>query len=104
MCGLAGLIGNSQEKRQKFLIRAGASLRNRGPDGEGLWNPPGKIGLVHRRLSIVDLSEAGAQPMVSADGRCPCWHPAFWRYRFYLSSGQHGPAVLVADTNLHDKE
>jgi len=74
VCGLAGLIGKSQEKRQKFLTEAGASLRNRGPDGEGLWNPPGAIGLTHRRLAIVDLSEAGAQPMVSADGR---WVMAF---------------------------
>ncbi len=44
-------------------------MRSRGPDGSGEWvSPDGRVGLGHRRLSIVDLSEAGRQPLTNEDG------------------------------------
>ena len=74
MCGIAGLIDirlAGQAERLKTLGQGMAeALAHRGPDGHGVWTDAG-AGLVlsHRRLSIVDLSAAGAQPMMSADER-----------------------------------
>jgi asparagine synthase (glutamine-hydrolysing) len=46
-----------------------ATLHRRGPDGSGFWiSPERRVGLGHRRLAIVDLSDAGRQPMANADG------------------------------------
>jgi len=51
------------------LERMGAALKHRGPDGHGAWqSPDGRVGLVHRRLAILDLSAPAAQPMSNEDG------------------------------------
>jgi asparagine synthase (glutamine-hydrolysing) len=65
MCGIAGIISTNKEKvHQHSLKRMADSLAHRGPDGEGFWiNKNNNIGLAHRRLSIIDLSDAAAQPM-----------------------------------------
>ncbi len=61
MCGIAGIIGS---RASVDTVNAMTSLlRHRGPDGEGSWSAPGVV-LGHRRLSIIDLSHAGDQPMV----------------------------------------
>ncbi|MGB0970481.1 MAG: hypothetical protein ACPGVG_05905, partial [Mycobacterium sp.] len=49
------------------LKRARDNLSNRGPDGAGTWIA-GAVGLAHRRLAVIDLSQRGAQPMQDADG------------------------------------
>lgn len=72
MCGIAGLLdrGLGPEKLAAAARTMGESLAHRGPDGEGVWtDPEAGIALAHRRLAVVDLSPAGAQPMVSRDGR-----------------------------------
>ena len=74
MCGLTGYMGGNADSRDRFLRESAEALRHRGPDSEGIWNPDGPVGLGHRRLAIVDLSAAGAQPMASADQR---WVIAF---------------------------
>src|SRR6476661_6223616 len=69
MCGIAGILGPGSRSPGLLSAMAGA-LSHRGPDDEGLWqDPDAPIGFAHRRLSIVDLTAAGHQPMASADGR-----------------------------------
>ena len=71
MCGIAGIFHYENPDRLADLLILKAmtrSLAHRGPDGEGVWRRPG-VGLGHRRLAIIDLSENAAQPMVDASGR-----------------------------------
>lgn len=72
MCGFAGFIYRSElvENPEVVLNAMGMAIETRGPDSDGIWlDKKQRIGFCHRRLSIVDLSEAGHQPMVSASGR-----------------------------------
>lgn len=74
MCGIAGLIDARRVLGDHELARVARGmidpLRHRGPDDEGVWtNSAHGVALAHRRLSIIDVSAAGHQPMVSADGR-----------------------------------
>ena len=69
MCGIAGLIYlNKQKVSPDLLKKMTNSLVHRGPDGEGYWIE-NNVGIGHRRLSIIDLSNHGAQPMQSQDQR-----------------------------------
>lgn len=70
MCGIAGVAKPKQYIDRNKLDRMRDALAHRGPDGAGSWiSSDGRVGLSHRRLSILDLSEAGRQPMHSASGR-----------------------------------
>jgi asparagine synthase (glutamine-hydrolysing) len=69
MCGIAGIIGKISETNRSALRKMNAALAHRGPDGEGSWQSPADesgrgVLLTHRRLSILDLTPAGAQPMI----------------------------------------
>src|SRR5208282_835811 len=65
MCGIAGILSADASKiTTERLNRMTAAIAHRGPDGQGAWiSDSGLAGLGHRRLSIIDLSQAGAQPM-----------------------------------------
>src|SRR5690242_15200743 len=74
MCGLAGLwLPNPRLHGEALTALAGAmgsTLHHRGPDDAGVWcDAQAGIGLAHQRLSILDLSPLGHQPMASNDGR-----------------------------------
>lgn len=73
MCGIAGIFAYADSApgvERADLVRVSAALARRGPDGEGLWqSPDGRAGFAHRRLAIIDLTERGAQPMATPDGR-----------------------------------
>ena len=69
MCGLAGYLQLQPGAPAPLILKSmGDAIAHRGPDGEGYYSD-GPIGLVHRRLAIIDLSPAGHQPMASQDGR-----------------------------------
>ncbi|HXB57374.1 MAG TPA: asparagine synthase (glutamine-hydrolyzing) [Vicinamibacteria bacterium] len=82
MCGVAGAIRRILDGREAaarprsekivgFVERISEAQRHRGPDGSGLWESRDReIVFAHRRLAILDLSEAGAQPMVDDDSGC----------------------------------
>ncbi|GAX92058.1 asparagine synthase (glutamine-hydrolyzing) [Effusibacillus lacus] len=74
MCGIAGFISIQSrlttDELQQQAIKMGESIVHRGPDDSGIWvDAEAGIALAHRRLSIVDLSPEGHQPMVSPSGR-----------------------------------
>lgn len=69
MCGIGGVLNfNQTPVDQNGLIGMGHALRHRGPDGHGTWLD-GSVGFMHQRLSIIDTTHSGHQPMHSADGR-----------------------------------
>ena len=74
VCGIAGFIdfdkSDSADSLRAKVMRMADALRHRGPDDSGTWADAGSgVAFGHRRLSILDLSSAGAQPMTSACGR-----------------------------------
>lgn len=74
MCGITGLLTStsslSRDRIYTLVRRMAGPLTHRGPDGHGEWVSADQlIGFAHRRLSIIDLSDAGTQPMVSGCGR-----------------------------------
>src|SRR5258706_1801864 len=70
MCGIAGILSFEGSVQREHLKKMTDAIAHRGPDGEGFWtNDRANIGFGHRRLSIIDLTETGSQPMHYADGR-----------------------------------
>jgi asparagine synthase (glutamine-hydrolysing) len=73
MCGIAGLVCGAGARRDVSMASAAAmasTLSHRGPDDAGVWGSEnGTVALAHRRLSIIDLSPLGHNPMSGEDGR-----------------------------------
>lgn len=71
MCGIAGILKfNAQSVEAREIKKLTDAIAHRGPDGEGCWiNKSENLGLGHRRLSVLDLSDNASQPMHYADGR-----------------------------------
>jgi asparagine synthase (glutamine-hydrolysing) len=69
MCGIVGIASSTPEPQRAWLTIGRDAMTHRGPDDAGeWWSADGRVGLAHRRLSIIDLSPAGHQPMHDAPG------------------------------------
>ncbi|MEP6547611.1 MAG: asparagine synthase (glutamine-hydrolyzing) [Gammaproteobacteria bacterium] len=95
MCGIAGIVSSraSVELARSMARR----LQHRGPDGEGAWSEPG-VALAHRRLSILDLSEGGHQPMVFG-AQVLTYNGEIYNHE-QLRSGLPGPWRSSGDTEV----
>lgn len=70
MCGLTGYLSRRTPATADVATAMAARIAHRGPDGVGVWvDESNGIALAHRRLAIVDLTKAGHQPMISANGQ-----------------------------------
>jgi asparagine synthase (glutamine-hydrolysing) len=85
MCGISGMISlgrGALPRLSHHLQVMNKLLRHRGPDGEGTWaHERGHVGLAHRRLSVIDLSPSGAQPMTDRAGNWIAFNGEIYNYR-----------------------
>ncbi len=100
MCGINGIYAyhyaaNPIDRAE--LARTRDHMDVRGPDGKGEWiSSDGRVGFGHRRLAIIDLSDAGAQPMASADGKLVVtFNGEIYNYR-ELRSGLEGKGYVFS--------
>lgn len=85
MCGIAGYLvlqtGNAAA-HPKALIAMGELIAHRGPDGHGKWvHDSSTVGFTHRRLSVIDLSSAAAQPMLSPGGNVLTFNGEIYNFK-----------------------
>jgi asparagine synthase (glutamine-hydrolysing) len=81
MCGIAGEIAfNGRQASTEAVLDIMGAMTSRGPDGRGTWEA-GWVALGHQRLSIIDLSEAGAQPMVDDGGLTITFNGCIYNYK-----------------------
>jgi asparagine synthase (glutamine-hydrolysing) len=85
MCGIAGLVSIQLAPVTgivQSLEAMGTLIAHRGPDGQGTWqNSTGSVGFNHRRLAIIDLSDAAAQPMTGENGTVIVFNGEIYNYR-----------------------
>jgi asparagine synthase (glutamine-hydrolysing) len=93
MCGIAGqvsLSGSRIEHVGRHLNAMSRLLAHRGPDGVGRWQSAnGQVGLVHRRLAIIDLSDSAVQPMCAANGTVLTFNGEIYNYPELRDSLKH---------------
>src|SRR5262245_55273173 len=104
MCGIVGVVTRLGSRSPDTLLRMRDSMSHRGPDHAGVWwSDDRRVGLAHRRLSIIDLSPAGRQPM--ADARGDLWitfNGEIYNYRALRSEleGLGHPFHTTSDTEV----
>ena len=108
MCGITGIVGNNLNSSvyQPAIQKMTNAIAHRGPNSQGLWNDEHCF-FGHRRLSIIDLSEAGNQPFISQDGRyILIYNGELYNYKdlkFELQRAEHGskniPYIFKTNTD-----
>lgn len=104
MCGIAGIFRTQQGDLEALRSEIGnmnRSQAHRGPDDQGVWiSSDGKLGLGHTRLSILDLSPAGHQPMVSDSGTAIVFNGEIYNFRELKKLVPEYPFRSDSDTEL----
>ena len=112
MCGIAGFISLTKQSvpnHSRILEAMGTLIAHRGPDGHGTWvNETATVGLAHRRLSIIDLTESAAQPMADGAGRVISFNGEIYNYlelrqqdaSYRFSTTSDTETILAAYDNL----
>jgi asparagine synthase (glutamine-hydrolysing) len=108
MCGITGIVGNTINSNvyHTAIQKMTDAIAHRGPNSQGLWNDEHCF-FGHRRLSIIDLSEAGNQPFISQDGRyILIYNGELYNYKdlkFELQRAEHGskniPYIFKTNTD-----
>ena len=82
MCGIVGVAAKAPIRSRGWLAAGRDAMAHRGPDDAGeYWSDDGRVGFGHRRLSIIDLSAAGHQPMQTPDGQfCITFNGEIYNY------------------------
>jgi asparagine synthase (glutamine-hydrolysing) len=102
MCGIAGMAlrAATPAEAAKDFSAGLASLRHRGPDAQGVWHDD-RVWLGHARLSIIDLSAAGNQPMHDTAGRFALvYNGEVYNFRELAAAGQFGALRSTSDTEV----
>src|SRR6266853_1168895 len=108
MCGIAGIVGNRMTEIDARLARMSRAILHRGPDdkGQSIWPSNGRVpqtAFAHRRLSIIDLSEAGHQPMSTSDGRFTIiYNGEIYNYRVLRRELQTQGVDFASQTHTED--
>lgn len=101
MCGIAGIWRSDGGDYADTAVAMAQTLRHRGPDDHGVWSDSATgIALSHRRLSIIDLSTAGHQPMASASGRYViCYNGEVYNFRELRKDLEAGGVQFRGDSD-----
>lgn len=104
MCGISGIFDFASAKavvRQSELEAMNAAIAHRGPDDRGFWsNPAAGIWLGHQRLSILDLSENGHQPMQGRDGSVIVFNGEIYNFRELRKCLRNQQFLSESDTEV----
>jgi asparagine synthase (glutamine-hydrolysing) len=99
VCAIVGIVSPGEVASREAAAAAAGVLRARGPDDAGTWSE-GDVALAHRRLSIIDLSHAGHQPMESRDGRyCVVFNGEIYNFREIRRDLDAGPGGWASDSD-----